>query len=89
MKQKVLNEIDEFVRLCYTAFKLGAGDFAKETFPPIVEKTWNDDKSDEENLANVKKVFEVTKMVEDGTGYQEAAKVIEVFQEGWLNKIEV
>lgn len=89
MKEKILNEIDEFVRLCYTAFKLGAGDFAKENFPTIVENFWDDEKSDKENLKTIKQMFETNKKLNEINGSKEAAKVIEVFQEGWLNKIEV
>ena len=89
MKQKVLNEINDFVSLCYTAFKLGAGDFAKENFPTIVENFWDGEKSDKENLETVKQMFETNKKLNEINGSKEAAKVIEVFQEGWLNKLEV
>ena len=54
MKEKILNEINEFVSLCYTAFKLGAGDFAKENFPTIVENFWDGEKTDKENLETIK-----------------------------------
>lgn len=89
MKQKVLDAINEFVSLCYTAFKLSAGDFAKKNFPTIVENFWNGEKSDKENLETIKQMFETNKKLNEINGSKEAAKVIEVFQEGWLNKIEV
>ena len=89
MKEKILNKIDDFVSLCYTAFKLGAGDFAKENFPTIVENFWDSEKTDKENLETIKQMFETNKKLNEINGSKEAAKVIEVFQEGWLNKIEV
>lgn len=88
MKQKVLKEINDFVNICYTAFKISAGDFAKKNFPTVVENFWNNKMSDKENLEIIKKVFENNKKINEIQGYTEAAKVIEIFQEGWLDKIE-
>jgi hypothetical protein len=88
MKQRILNAIREFYDLCYTMFKLGAGDYAKNNFPAIVDRFWDDSKSDQENLKAVKDAFELEKRLQDGAGMQESSKVIGAFQEGWLNKIE-
>ena len=40
MKDRILKTIDDFVNTCYTCFKIGACDFAKENFPKIVESFW-------------------------------------------------
>ena len=90
MKQKLLNEIDNFVEVCYMMFKIGAGDFAKENFPKIVENFWNDDKTDQENLQTVKNMFEANrKLNETPMGNPNVAQVIKAFQDGWLNKLEM
>jgi len=87
MKKKILDAIREFHDLCYTMFKLGAGDFAKNNFPAIVDRFWEEGKSDKDNLKAVKDAFELERRLQDSTDHAEAAKVIAVFQEGWLNKI--
>lgn len=40
MKKRILDSIKDFYNLCYTMFKLSAGDFAKNNFPHIVENFW-------------------------------------------------
>lgn len=87
MKKRILNSITDFYNLCYTMFKIGAGDFAKNNFPTIVEKFWDENKSDEDNLKSIKSAFELEKRLQESNGCSEAAKVISAFQEGWLNKI--
>lgn len=87
MKQKILKSIDEFQHLCYMAMRLSAGDFAKDNFPKLVENLWDDNKSDEENLKEVKDIFETNKKLNQTVGNPEAAKVIAAYQEGWLDKI--
>lgn len=87
MKKRILNSITDFYNLCYTMFKIVAGDFAKNNFPTIVEKFWDENKSDEDNLKSIKSAFELEKRLQESNGGSEAAKVISAFQEGWLNKI--
>jgi hypothetical protein len=89
MKQKLLNTIDSFVNLCYTAFKIDAGNFAKNNFPKLVNNLWDESKSDEYNLKEIKDMFETNKKLNESVGNQAAAQVIDVFQKGWLNEIEV
>jgi len=89
MKQKLLNTIDSFVNLCYTAFKIDAGNFAKNNFPKLVNNLWDESKSDEYNLKEIKDMFETNKKLNESVGNQTAAQVIDVFQKGWLNEIEV
>ena len=87
MKQKLLRSIDSFVNLLYMYMKTGAAQFAQENFPKIVNNIWDDSKTDEENLKEIKDMFEMNKKLnETGCGNAEAAKVIAAFQEGWLNK---
>ena len=87
MKQKILDSINDFYNLCYTMFNLGAGDFAKNNFPTIVEKFWDENKSDDDNLKSIKSAFELEKRLQENNGGTKAAEVIAAFQEGWLNKI--
>ena len=87
MKQKILNQINDFVNLCYTAFAISAGDFAKENFQNLVENIWDEKKTDNENLKEVKDLFELNRHLNEKAGNPFAAKTIATFQEGWLNKI--
>ena len=87
MKKKVLDAIKEFHDLCYTMFKLGAGDFAKNNFPAIVDRYWEEGKSDDDNLKAVKGAFELERKLQENAEHAETANVISAFQEGWLNKI--
>lgn len=87
MKQKLLKEIDDFQHLCYMAMKISAGDFAKENFPKLVNNIWDDNKSDEENLNEIKEMFDTNKKLNESIGNPAAAQVIAAFQEGWLNKM--
>ena len=87
MKQKILNSIKDFYNLCYTIFNLGAGNFAKNNFPSIVEKFWDENKDDKDNLKSIKSAFELEKHLQENNGNTKAAEVIVAFQEGWLNKI--
>ena len=89
MKQKLLREIDSFHDICYMMMKISAGDFAKENFPKLVNNVWDDNKSDEENLNEVKDMFETNRKLNETAGNQAAAQVIAAFQEGWLNKVEL
>ena len=87
MKQKLLRDIDEFYNLCYMMFKIGAGDFAKEKFPKLIENIWDNSKSDEENLNEVKSMFETNKKLNELLGNSKAAEVIAAFQDAYLNKL--
>ena len=87
MKNKLLKNINEFHHLCYMAMRIGAGDFAKENFPKIIEENWDDEKTDKENLKTVKDMFETNRKLNETIGNPEAAKVIAAFQEGWLDKL--
>lgn len=87
MKEKILKSIDDFVSTCYTMFKLGAGDFAKENFPKLVKNCWDDSQSDEQNLINIKLMFNTNKNLNEIQGNMNAAQTIEVFVKGWLDKI--
>ncbi len=87
MKEKILNEINDFVNVCYTMFKIGAGDFAKENFPKLVENIWDDSKTDEENFKEVKSLFESNVAINESFGNIESAKTIRIFMTGWLDKI--
>lgn len=88
MKKKVLDEINNFVNILYTMFKLGAGDFAKKNFPAIVEDRWDDSKSDKENLECIKAAFKLEKKLQESADHQAIVQLIEAFEDGWLNKIE-
>lgn len=87
MKQKLLKEIDSFVHLCYMAFKMHAGDWAKKNFVPLVENFWDEKRSDEENIKEIKEMFETNRVLNETIGNPAAAQVIKAFQDGWLNKI--
>ena len=86
MKDRILKTIDDFVSTCYTCFKIGAGDFAKENFPKIVESFWEDGKSDEENFEQIRNAFEINLMINND---ENVRNVFDVFIEGWLKKIEI
>lgn len=88
MKEKILNEINDFVNTCYTMFKIGAGDFAKENFTKLIENTWDDSKTDEENFKEVKSLFENNAAINESLGHTEVAKTIRIFMTGWLDKID-
>lgn len=88
MKQKILREIESFVNLLYMSMKIGAAEFAQNNFKKLVDEQWDDSKTNEENLKNIKDMFELNKNLNNTpAGNPEAAKVIEIFQEGWLNKL--
>ena len=87
MKEKILNEINDFVNTCYTMFKIGAGDFAKKHFPALVNNVWDDSQSDEQNLIIIKSMFDVNKNLNEVQGNKNAVQTIEVLVEGWLDKI--
>lgn len=87
MKEKLLKEIEQFHHLCHMAMRIDAGNFAKENFPKIIEENWDDKKTDDENLKEVKDMFETNRKLNETIGNQEAAKVIAAFQEGWLDKL--
>lgn len=88
MKQKLLKSIDAFQHLCYMTMRISAGDFAKENFPKLVENFWDENKSDEDNLKVIKDMFETNRQLNNTIGNPEAAKVIEIYQKGWLNEIK-
>jgi hypothetical protein len=88
MKEKILKEIDSFVNMCYTMFKIGAGDFAKENFPTLVENFYDKNKSDEENYKAIKDMFELN-IVFNQKINEEVAKIIQTFLDGWYNKIKI
>lgn len=88
MKEQILSAITDFVKSLQTMFKIGAADFVKENFPKLVNNFWDDSKTDEENLKEIKELFDVNKNLNNATGNTEVTKVIEVFQQGWLDKIE-
>lgn len=87
MKEKILKSIDDFVSICYTIFRIGAGDFAKKNFYDLVNNVWDDSQSDEQNLINIKSMFDVNKKLNEIQGNKNAVQTIEVFVEGWLDKI--
>lgn len=87
MKEKILNEINDFVNTCYTMFKISAGDFAKENFTKLIENTWDVSKTDEENFKEVKSLFESNAAINESLGHTEVAKTIRIFMTGWLDKI--
>lgn len=87
MKEKILKSIDNFVNICYIMFKIGAGNFAKKDFSIIVNNVWDESQSDEQNLINIKSVFNMNKNLNEMLGNMNAAKTIDAFVEGWLNKI--
>ena len=87
MKKKILEKVDEFVRICQTMFKLSAADFAEKYFPDIVEGFWDDNKSDEENLEAVKGAFKTNEILMEHQGNEEQRKVFSAFIEGWLNEL--
>ena len=87
MKEKILKSIDDFVNICYTMFKIGAGDFAKKHFPDLVNNVWDDSQSDEQNLIAIKSMFDTNMNLNEIQGNVNAAQTIDVFVKGWLDKI--
>lgn len=87
MQEKILKSIDDFINTCYTMFKVGAGDFAKKNFPSLVNNVWDDSQSDKQNLINIKSMFDMNKKLNEMQGNMNAAQTIDVFVEGWLDKI--
>lgn len=87
MKEKILNSIDDFADTCYTMFKIGAGDFAKKNFPALVNNVWDESQSDEQNLINIKSMFNTNKTLNEIQGNMKAVQTIDVFVKGWLDKI--
>ena len=88
MKEKILKEIDSFVNMCYTMLRIGAGDFAKENFPRLVENFYDENRSDEENYKAIKDMFELNIVFNQETN-EEVAKTIQIFLEGWYDKIKI
>ena len=89
MKEQILKSIDDFVSTCYTFFKVSAGDFAKENFPIIVENVWDDEITDLDNYENIKKLFQTNAILLSHQNKDQAAKCIEIFLEGWFDKINI
>ena len=69
-------------------FKIGAGDFAKENFPRLVENFYDENRSDEENYKAIKDMFELNIVFNQKTN-EEVAKTIQIFLEGWYDKIKI
>ena len=87
MKKKIEISIKNFIDTCYTFFKIGAGDFAKNNFYNLVNNCWDGNKSDVDNLREIKSMFETNASINETMGNSEASKVIKAYMEGWLNKI--
>lgn len=87
MKEQILSAITDFVKTLQTLFKIGAANFVEENFPKLVNNFWDDSKTDEENLKEIKQVFDANKKLNNAVGNTEVSKIIEVFQQGWLDKI--
>lgn len=87
LKQKVLNEINNFINTLNMFMKIGPAKFAEEYFYKVVNNFWDDSKTEEENLKTIKDMFEMSKKMNEISGNIEAVKTISVFQEGWLNKL--
>ena len=87
MKEKILKSINDFVDTYYTMFKIGAGDFAEKNFPVLVNNVWDDSQSDEQNLINMKSIFNLNKNLNETQGNISAAQIIDIFVKGWLDKI--
>lgn len=87
MKKKIENSIKNFIDTCYSFGKIGAGDFARDNFYNLVNNCWDDDKSDIDNLQEIKNMFKTNASINKTMGNPEASKVIKAYMEGWLNKI--
>lgn len=87
MKEKILKSINDFVDTCYTMLKIGAGDFAEKNFPVLVNNVWDDSQSDEQNLINIKSIFNLNKNLNETQNNISAAQIIDIFVKGWLDKI--
>lgn len=87
MKEKILKSINDFVDTCYTMLKIGAGDFSKKNFPVLVNNVWDNSQSDEQNLINIKSIFNLNKKLNETQGNISAAQIIDIFVKGWLDKI--
>lgn len=88
MKEKILNEINNFANMCYVTCKFGAGDYAKEKFPTFVENFYDENRSDKENFKAIKNMFELNIVFNQHSGNFKAAAIIETFLNGWYNKIK-
>lgn len=88
MKEKILKSINDFVDICYTMFKIGAGDFAKKNFSVLVNNIWDDSQSDEQNFINIKSMFNMNKKLNEIQDNMDAAKTIDIFVKGWLDEIK-
>lgn len=86
MKQKLLRAIDSFVNLLYMMMKTSAAEFAQENFPNVVKNVWDNSKSDEENIKEIKEMFENNRVINEILGNTNVTEVIKAFQDGWLNK---
>lgn len=80
-KYELLREIKSFVNACYMFMKNGAAEFASENFTKLVNEKWDDSKSDDENVLEVKKTFDTNITLNKALGNTEAVKVIETFLE--------
>lgn len=80
-KNELLRQIESFVNACYMFMKNGAADFANENLTKLVNEKWDDSKSDDENVLEIKNTFDTNIAINKAFGNTEAVKVIETFLE--------
>ena len=88
MKEKLLNEVKDFVNTCNTMFKISAAEFANKYFTKLIISNWDDELSDEYNLKMIYDLFELNKKLNEVQGNTNVVQTIEAFQKDWLDKIK-
>ena len=87
MKTLILKKVDEYVSLLNTMFKLNSADFVKNNIPTIINNVWDESKSDQDNLNELKGMLTLNANLNKHQGNNQASELIKIFLEQYLNDI--
>lgn len=87
MKTLILKKVDEYVSLLNTMFKLQQADFVKNNIPTLINNVWDESKSDQDNLKELKGMLTLNTNLNKQLGNNQASELIKIFLEQYLNDI--
>lgn len=87
MKTLILKKVDEYVNLLNTMFKLQQADFVKNNIPTIINNVWDESKSDQDNLKELKGMLILNANINKHIRNKQTSELIKIFLEQYLNDI--
>lgn len=87
MKTLILKKVDEYVSLLNTMFKLQHADFVKNNIPTLINNVWDESKSDQDNLKELKGMLTLNANLNEHQGNQQASELFKIFLEQYINDI--